>query len=419
MQKHTLANGLRIILIPNQNTKSVTSLVLVGAGSRYESKDINGISHFLEHMFFKGAKKYKNTKEVSSAIDEVGGEFNAFTGKEYAGYYVRIINEHLDTALDVLSDMLIEATFRPEEIDKERGVILEEYNMYQDTPMYQIGWNFENLLYGNQAMGWDQIGSKKLIKSVTQQQFKQYKSKLYTPDNTVICLSGNFDEKSTLKKIKDYFQMGQAQQTLTAKAIQEHDPKKKYKIETKQTEQAHMILGFKSLSLNDPRKYALKVLATALGGNMSSRMFLNVREAQGLCYYIRTESDLYSDCGSFQTRAGVDIKRVPDAIQSIVKEYQTAYQDGFSEEEIHKAKEYLKGKMVLNYEDTESVAHLHARQELILDELKTIDEIIAEFNKVTSQEVNQLAKDLLQLKNLYTYIIGPCEEEQIAPLLKF
>ena len=200
MQKHTLANVLRIILIPNQHTKSVTSLVLGGAGSRYESKDINGISHFLEHMFFKGAKKYKNTKEVSSAIDEVGGEFNAFTGKEYAGYYVRIINEHLDTALDVLSDMLIEATFRPEEIDKERGVILEEYNMYQDTPMYQIGWNFENLLYGNQAMGWDQIGSKKLIKSVTQQQFQQYKSKLYTPDNTVICLSGNFDEKSTLKK---------------------------------------------------------------------------------------------------------------------------------------------------------------------------------------------------------------------------
>ena len=419
MQKYTLENGLRIILIPNQNTKSVTSLVLAGAGSRYETEEINGIAHFLEHMFFKGAKKYKNTKEVSSAIDSVGGEFNAFTGKEYAGYYVRIINDHLDTALDVLSDMLLEATFNPEEIEKERGVILEELNMYQDTPMYQIAWNYDKLLYGKQPMGRDQIGSKKLIKSVTQQQFQDYQQALYTPDNTVICLSGNFNEASTLEKIKHYFQMGQSTQSLKAEPIKEHNPEKKYIIENKQTEQAHMILGFKSLNLHDPRKYALKVLATALGGNMSSRMFLNIREAQGLCYYIRTSSDLYSDCGSLQTKAGVDINRIPDAIQSITREYQKAFQDGFTKEEVHKAKEYLKGKMVLNYEDTESVAHMHARQELLLDGLKSIDEIIVEFDKVTTEEVNQLAKDLLQLKNLYTYIIGPCNEDELAPLLTF
>lgn len=419
MKKITLENGLRILLNKNTNTKSVTSLVLVGAGSRYETKDINGISHFLEHMFFKGAKKYKNTKEVSQKIDSVGGEFNAFTGKEYAGYYVRLIDEHLETAFDVLSDMLLEATFKTEEIDKERGVILEELNMYQDTPMYQIGWNFENLLYGEQPMGWDQIGTKELIKGVTTEQFKDYQEKLYTPDNTVICISGNFDEDKTLELVKKYFKMGSNKKAFDFEPIKDLKPEKKYKIETRQTEQSHLVLGFKGLTLKDKRRYALKVLATALGGNMSSRMFLNIREAKGLCYYIRTEIDNYTDCGSFQTRAGVDINRTKEAIQDILNEYQKASKEGFTEEEIYNAKEYLKGKMVLNYEDTESIAHLMARQELLQNEHKSVKQIIKNYEDVTLEDVNQLAKEILIPENLYTYVIGPIKEEEVADILTF
>ena len=176
-------NGLRVITSP-LNTESLTVLVLVGAGSRYETKEMSGIAHFLEHMFFKGAKRYKNTKEVSEAIDSVGGAFNAFTGKEYAGYFVKVAAEQQDTAFDVLSDMMLNAELASEEIDKERGVILEEYNMYQDTPMYQIGWDFEKLVFGDQPIGRDQIGTKDFIKSVTQDQFKEFKDKLYTPDNS-------------------------------------------------------------------------------------------------------------------------------------------------------------------------------------------------------------------------------------------
>src|SRR3989339_313853 len=166
MHKEVLSSGLRVVTKKLANTNAVTVLILTGAGSRYETKKLNGISHFLEHMFFKGAEKYKNAKEVSSAIDSVGGDFNAFTGKEYVGYYVKVASRHQETAMDVLSDMLIHSKFDPHEIDKERGVIMEEYNMYQDTPMYQVGWDFENLMYGDQPMGWDQVGTKELIQTV-------------------------------------------------------------------------------------------------------------------------------------------------------------------------------------------------------------------------------------------------------------
>src|SRR3989338_5852699 len=170
--KTTLDNGLRVITKKLEGTNAVTVLIFVAAGSRYENKKNNGIAHFLEHMFFKGGKRYKNTKEVSGTIDGIGGDFNAFTGKEYVGYYVKLAWEKMDTAMDVLSDMMMNATFNPVEIDKERGVILEELNMYQDTPMYQVGWNFEGLVFGDQPIGWDQIGTKELIRTVTRDDFK-------------------------------------------------------------------------------------------------------------------------------------------------------------------------------------------------------------------------------------------------------
>lgn len=206
-KKTILPNGLRVITQSLEKTQAVTVLILVGAGSRYETKDINGLSHFLEHMFFKGAKKYKNTKEVSEAIDGVGGEFNAFTGKEYVGYYVKVASKHMDVALDVLSDMLLHSKFDPEEIDRERGVIMEEYNMYQDTPMQQIGWDFERLIYGDQPMGWDQVGTKETIHSLQRENFVDYQDKLYSSDNIVISVAGNVDHDDLVKKITDLFPM--------------------------------------------------------------------------------------------------------------------------------------------------------------------------------------------------------------------
>ena len=274
-KKTTLPNGLRVVTNKLDSTKAVTVLVLVGAGSRYETPKINGISHFLEHMFFKGAEKYTSAKEVSEAIDSVGGEFNAFTGKEYAGYYVKVASEKVDTAFDVLSDMMLHAKFDQKEIEKERGVILEEYNMYQDTPMYQIGWNFEQLAYGDQPLGWDQIGLKEIIKSVDHEDFVKYKGELYTPDNTVVAVCGNIGDEEAVKKVEKFFAMKEGKRAYDFAKI---DPSKmgsdRVHLTNKKTEQTHLSLGVEAFPETHPDHWVLRVLSVILGGNMSSRMFV-------------------------------------------------------------------------------------------------------------------------------------------------
>lgn len=405
-KRSVLDNGLRVITSP-LNTESLTVLVLVGAGSRYESKDISGISHFLEHMFFKGAKKYKNAKEVSEAVDSIGGQFNAFTGKEYAGYYIKVAADQQDTAFDVLSDMMLNATLDPKEIDKERGVILEEYNMYQDTPMYQIGWDFEKLVFGDQPIGWDQIGTKELIKSVTQQQFQEYKDALYTPDNSIIIVAGNVDHDDVVSKVNKYFQFPDAKREKEWLPFEENESVDKLIMQDKKTEQGHIVIGFPGYYTTHPDYYAQKVLGIILGGNMSSRMFLSVREAQGLCYYVHTSTDDYSDCGLLSTRAGVDLTRTEKAIEAIITEYKKIGEEAPSEQETNKAKQYIKGKLILSLEDTEEVAHLLGKRDLLGEGVKTLDEIRAEVDKVTVEDVYRVAQDIFQENNLHMAAIGP------------
>jgi predicted Zn-dependent peptidase len=418
-KKTTLNSGLRVLTQKLENTQAVTVLVLVGAGSRYENKSINGIAHYLEHMFFKGAEKFKNTKEVSAAIDSIGGDFNAFTAKEYAGYYVKVAAEHTDIAIDVLSDMMLHAKFDPTEIEKERGVILEEYNMYQDTPMYQIGWDFEQLIFGDQPLGWDQIGTKELIKTVTQQDFIDFKNKLYTSDNTIICIAGNIDHDTAVQKVEKMFPLGDSKKSLQFEPATIESTDKRVKVTTKKTEQAHLVVGFPSVSYSSPDKWTSKVLATILGGNMSSRMFLNVREAQGLCYYVRTSTDQFSDTGTISTRAGVDTTRVKDALKAIINEYKDVLTNGVTEEEVHQAKQYLKGKMTLRLEDSEEVAHFLARQELLTHEVDLPDDIKLEIDNVTVQSIQNYLNQYFKTENLYMALIGPYSEvEEFEQLLK-
>jgi len=417
MKLKTYANKLRLITKNIPQSKSVTALVLVGAGSRYESLDINGISHFLEHMFFKGGETFKNTKEVSQAIDGIGGEFNAFTGKEYAGYYVKVGANHLDTALKVLSDMMIHAKHPKEEIEKERGVILEELNMYQDTPMYQIGWDFEKLIFGDTPLGRDTIGTKELIKSVTQKQFQEYQEKLYTPDNMVISIVGNIDEEKIQEQIPELFPYNSTQKSLEFDEFIGYPTENKLHVIHKKTDQAHLIMGFPGSSQKDQDRWATKLLCTILGGNMSSRMFLNIREQRGLCYYIHTSSDQYSDAGTISTRAGVDVNRIKEALTSIKHEYNEIAKHGIQPDELQRAKEYLKGKMFLRMEDTEEQAHFYARQELIAKEKMSLNQIAEKIDSVTLEDVNQVAQKFLVDKNLYTSIIGPYTKEEIQKIL--
>lgn len=413
VKKTNLGSGLRLITKQLPGTQSVTVLVMVGAGSRYEKKEINGISHFLEHMFFKGAERYKNTKEVSEAIDSVGGDFNAFTGKEYAGYYVKVAAEKLDVALDVLSDMLINARLDPVEIDKERGVILEEYNMYQDTPMYQIGWDFEKLIFGDQPLGWDQVGTKELISSVTQKQFFTYLNNLYTPDNTVVAVAGNFAPDELKAKVEKFFVFPASR---TQKALK-FDPylggkrENRVWLRNKKTEQAHVVAGYPSCAANSPDYFAARLLSVIMGGNMSSRMFLSVREAQGLAYYINTATDEYEDIGTISTNAGVSVEKIDQAILSIVKEYDKAAREGVSAGELEKAKSYLKGKIVLRLEDSEEYAHLIGKYELLQGKQMSLEDLEKAIDTVSLEQVNRVSAELFRPELLNLAVIGHYEDK--------
>jgi predicted Zn-dependent peptidase len=399
------------------STQAVTVLILTGAGSRYETKKLNGISHFLEHMFFKGAKKYKTAKEVSEAVDRVGGEFNAFTGKEYVGYYVKVAARHCDTAMNVLGDMLVHSKFDPAEIDKERGVIMEEYNMYQDTPMYQVGWDFERLMYGDQPMGWDQVGTKELINGVTREDFVKYKADLYTPENIVVSVAGNVTHEDSVKMVEKYFKFDAGKKAYSHAALQMNPSTERVFIQHQKTEQAHDDVGFPSYHEEHKDHYAQKVLAVILGGNMSSRMFLAVREAKGLAYYVQTSTDDYTDSGIISTRAGVDTKRIKLAIEAIVQEYKTIRGEKVPAAELSKAKEYLKGKLVLKLEDSEEYAHLIGKEELMYGKCDSPEQIMAHIDAVTAEDIARVSQDLFKPENLRLAAIGPYENKKEFELL--
>lgn len=406
----TLPSGLRILSAPVEGTSSVTVLVFVGAGSRYETQKERGISHFLEHMFFKGGNKYRTTEEVSAAIDGVGGDFNAFTGKEYAGYYVKVAAAQTELACDVLSDMLLHASFPPEEINKERGVIIEEERMYQDTPMYRAGWDFEEVLLGDCPLGWDTIGTEEVINSVQQADFQKHKDALYTPENTVITFAGKVTREQALTLGKQYFE------TLSGAKHRQFEPhteygKKKVFLRNKQTEQSHLVIGVPAVHSMHPDHFAHKLLAIALGGNMSSRMFLRIREARGLCYYISTETDSYLDAGALSTRAGIDQSRLDEAVTAIIHEYDLCAKDGITEPELKRAKEYLKGKITLNLEDSEELAHFYGKQALLYPHVRDIPDYFSEIEKVTLEQTNNLAKSLLTRDALRLVVIGKTDDE--------
>lgn len=412
VKKDILPNGLRVITNNIPSANSLTVLILVGAGSRYENPSLNGISHFLEHMFFKGALKYKHARDVSEAIDSVGGEFNAFTGKQYAGYFVKVASSELKTALEVLSDMLIDSKFDADDMDRERDVIMEEYKMYQDTPVYQIGWDFERLIYGNQPMGYDQLGTPEFLRKVTRSDLLKYHQDLYTPDNTVVSIVGSVDRDLVLNLCSKLFQFKNTQKAFGYAPLEDNKLNEKVIIRKKYTKQGHVVIGFPAYGELDKRTFALKVLSMILGGNMSSRMFLAVREQRGLAYNITTTTDDYTDTGIISTRAAIDTDRIDEAIEAMIEVYKNLRDFGLSEIELNKAKSCLKGKILLKLEDTEEFAHLLGKFDLLYGKYMTPKQITDEIDKVTLQDINDMTKDLFTQENLKCAVIGTFEDDE-------
>jgi len=412
MKIRTLKSGLRVITKEVLGTEAVTTLVMCGAGSRYETKDISGLSHFLEHMFFKGGKRYPDSKSVAESIDSIGGEFNAFTGKEYVGYYVTTPKEKYLQAFDVLSDMLINSKFEEREIEKERGVILEEFNMYEDMPMYKVRDEFETQIFGDNPLGWEIIGTKKVINSIQREDFLKYLKKQYKPKNMVVCVAGPLPEAEVVKNVEKYFQFD-GKGEFDKPYIFEDYTKKKIALINKKTEQAHLVYGMPAFGSEDKhKKYILKLIAVVLGGNMSSRMFISIREERGLCYYIKTSFVPYVKAGYLATFAGVDLKRVEEAVTAITEEYKKIAKGDIKESELKNAQEYLKGKLTLGLEDTESLAQFYAEQLIESGEICDLKDLKQEIDSVTLKEVNDLAKKLFKSEELRLCLIGPYKDEK-------
>ena len=396
--------------------KSVTSMILVGAGSRYETNLNNGVSHFLEHMAFKGTKKRPSALEISSLIDGIGGEFNAFTGKETTGYYIKSSVNHLKLSLDVMSDMLRNSLFKTEEINKERGVIIEELNLYEDTPARKIHDIYESLLYGESPMGWDIGGRKEIIKKLSREDLTSYMDSLYSADNMVVIIAGGIDSDKTEPIVGKFFADMKSFDIKGYRKVVEKQSKPAVMVKRKKTEQVHVAIGVRTIPLNHKDKYALSILASILGGGMSSRLFHEVREKRGLAYYVRTSSDHYQDSGTLVSTAGVDPKRVDEAITVILDQYHgiaTAKSaDPITDKELKKAKEFIKGHLVLEIEDSRAVAGFYGLAEILEDKIETPSEYMEKIDQVTLDEIADAAQNYLVSQTLNLAVIGNFSDGQ-------
>ncbi len=408
----TLRNGLRIVTVPMAETQTATVVIMVGVGSRYEQEKEAGLSHFIEHMLFKGTKKRPTPLMISEALDVIGGEFNAFTGKDKTGYYAKADAKHILTILDIVSDMYLNSEIKASEIKKEKGTILQELSMYEDMPMRNINDVFEKLLYQKNNLGREIIGSKKTIQSFRRKDFLAYKQQFYVANDTVVCVAGKINEAQIIKQIKKYFTVLKKGTKSEIIRVEEKQKQPQIKIKFKKTEQTHLMLGVRAYDWNNKNRYALALLATILGGNMSSRLFMAVRERQGLAYYVKTGVETFEDCGYLATNAGVKHQNLKLTIRTILKEYAKITQRKVSEKELKKAKSFLKGKAVMSMEASDEVAMFFIEQKIAKKKIMTLEEKLNLIDQVTAEDVLKVARDIFQKAKLNLTVIGPHKEAQ-------
>lgn len=428
MLKHSvqiLNSGLELVRIPMPSISSVTALVLGNTGSRYEQPQQQGLAHFFEHMVFKGTKKYPDPQVLASTIDAVGAQSNAFTSKEYTGYYVKAASKHLERSLDVLSDMLLQPLIKAEDIEREKGVIVEEINMYSDSPMQDIDNVFDQLCFFNETLGHDVIGTKTTVNQMQRQDFLDLLSGWYGLPNLTLVLAGDakiVESDATVVLVDRLFGSEKKPQEVRADQRVEvasllHSSWKgsdRLLVKNKKTEQAHLMLGWPGLMRSDQRRYALALLSIVMGGNMSSRLFTEVREKRGLCYYVHSTVDYYHDAGVFGAAAGVDPRRIHEAVQVIMDEFEQlkSGKRAITEQELDRAREFAMGTLVLSLEDSQSVAQYYGVRQLLQREIDPPDKVIERLKAVTLVEVNQLVQSIIKSGEMRLALIGPFEQAE-------
>ncbi len=413
-KKTVLENGLRIITAPMQGTNTVTVLVLCGTGSDYESRDISGISHFLEHMFFKGTKNRPTPDVIKHELDGIGSVSNAFTSHEITGYHIKAGKSYLDQSLALLADIYNNSLLSAEEIDRERQVVIEEMHKDKDTPTLYIWWVWEQLLYGDQPAGWDVIGLEQNIRNLKREDFVNYFTNQYVAGNTAVVVAGNFDEPAIIEKVKQLFtDLRHAPPIRQKPALQESQDKPMLRIEYKETDQTHIALGFRGLDANHPKRFAAEVLATMLGGSWSARMWDRIREKLGLAYTVWSAHESYSNRGYLITYAGVDHPNVEKTIRAALEEYKNICTSAVPADELKRVKDYIRGTTLISLEQSNAVASFVGAEEMLTGNPMTTDEVFAKLDAVTADDICAVAREIIKPASLNLAMIGPWKDQAV------
>ncbi len=416
-RKTIFRNGLRLITVHAPSSLAATVLILVEAGSEYETKKVNGLSHFLEHMTFKGTTNRPKPGTIARELDGLGAQSNAFTSQEYTGYWAKVRSEKASKILEIVSDLYLNPVFNSQEIDKERGVVIEEINMYEDTPMRRVQELFTSLLYGDQPAGWDIAGRKEVIRSLTREDFMKYRSLHYVAPKTVVVIAGNFDKTKMLTQVKKFFgDLPRAKKIGKVKTKTLEQNKPRVLLKHKESDQSHLVIGVRAFDVFDKRRYAIELLADVLGGGMSSRLFHKVREELGAAYYIRAGADLLIDHGSFDVSSGVDHSKIGKVIQAILEEFGRVKSELVGKEELQKAKDHLSGNLMLSLEGADDLATFYGGQEILTGSFIMPRELIRRIQKVGAEEIRSIARAIFNPRNLNLAVIGPYKNE--APFKK-
>jgi predicted Zn-dependent peptidase len=419
-KKKILDNGLKVITIHMQDNPTVTVLVMVEAGSEYETKEKNGISHFLEHMCFKGTKKRPTALDLSRELDSIGAQYNAFTGEQYTGYYAKSAPKHVHKIFDVVSDLYLNPNFDEKEIEKEKGVIVEEINMYKDMPHRHVQDIFTELMYGDQPAGWSIAGTRESVMSMKREDFVAYRNQFYVPEATTVIVAGNFDEKKVYQDImKTFGHLPQHKKGKKPKVVEVQNAPA-IKLQERTTDQAHLVLGVRAFPITHTSTPTFRMLTAVLGAGMSSRLFQKLREEMGVGYYVRASLDSYIDHGAFSVSVGSDVKRVEEVIQAVMVELNRLKTELVNEEELKKTKDYLIGSLYLGLESSDSLAEFYGYQEVLRHELRSPADVIKEYKSITAKDIQSLAKKVFVDKNLNLAIIGPVlDEGKLQKVLRF
>jgi predicted Zn-dependent peptidase len=407
-QKTTLENGLRVVTGSMPHTRSASILIYYKVGARYEPKDVSGISHYIEHMLFKGTRKRRTPQEISEAIEGLGGSLNAMTDREYTAYSAIVPSQHFGLAFDVLTDMLRESRFDPEEVERERAVIIEEINGTLDSPPDLVNEAIDAVMWGDQPIGRPVAGTRETVAAISRAQMLDYLGRHYVPRATVVSVAGQVEHDAVVDTVRRT--LGAASE---GGAPAPYEPARpagagpRVQIVEKDTEQAHLCIGLPALSYMDPDRYAQQLLDSILGGGMSSRLFVEIREKRALAYTVASYVDNFHDAGGLILYAGVDNERVGSCISGMLHELDRLRQQPPSAEELRKVKEYNKGSLLLALESSRSVASWGGRQELLLDRIYDVDEVIERIEAVTPDDVQRLAGRLFQQSQLNLSVVGP------------